>query len=191
MSHTTRETLSERFPVHVTMRMMPHVWNLRSRRSFRVLRRAFSAGGERFGLRLCEFSVQGNHVHLVVEAPNERSLSRGMQGLSIRIARGLNRLMSKTGKVLGDRYHARILRSPREARIVLRYVRENHDVHRARWGEAKIGEPDPFSSAQRGHGVTLPEALTYLLKRARGELEDARLAVSAPETARRRGDRLR
>jgi hypothetical protein len=125
----------------------------------------------------------------MVEAANERSLSRGMQGLSIRIARGLNRLMSKTGKVLGDRYHARILRSSREARYVLRYVRENHDVHRARWGEAKIGKPDPFSSAQGGHGVTLPEALTYLLKRARGELEDALCAASAPETARWRGGR--
>jgi REP element-mobilizing transposase RayT len=170
VSHTTREALSERFPVHVTLRMMPHVWNLRSRRSFRVLRRALSAGGARFGLRVCEFSVQGNHVHLVAEAANERSLSRGMQGLSIRIARGLNRLMAKRGRVLGDRYHARILRSPREALNVLRYVRENHDRHRERWGQPRIGEPDPFSSAHPRHGVTLPDALTFLLRRARDEI---------------------
>ncbi len=180
VSHTTREGLSERLPVHVTMRVMPHVWNLRSRRSFRVLRRAFSAGGDRFGIRLCEFSVQGNHVHMMVEAANKRSLSRGMQGLSVRIARGLNRLMKKTGKVLSDRYHSRILRSPRDARNVLRYVRENHDVHRERWGQPRIGKPDPVSSAYVGHGVRLPEATTFFLKRARGELEDARLAASSP-----------
>jgi REP element-mobilizing transposase RayT len=173
------------------MRMMPHVWNLRSRRSFRVIQRALSAGSARFGLRLCEFSVQGNHLHLVVEATNTRSLSRGMQGLSIRVARGLNRLMKNTGKVLGDRYHARILRSPREALNVLRYVRDNHDVHRARWGEAKVGKPDPFSSAQNAHGVTLPPARTYLLRRARSELGEATVAANPPGTARRRGDRQR
>jgi hypothetical protein len=128
---------------------------------------------------------------MMVEAANKRSLSRGMQGLSIRIARGLNRLMRRTGKVLSDRYHARILRSPREARIVLRYVRENHDVHRERWGEPRLGEPDPFSSATSGHGVTLPEAMSYFLKRARGELEDARLRARPPATARRRSERLR
>jgi hypothetical protein len=53
-------------------------------------------------------------------------------------------------------------------------VRENHDVHRERWGEPRIGEPDPFSSATSTHGVTLPDAMSYFLKRARGELEDAR-----------------
>ena len=171
VSHLGRETLSARFPVHVTLRVLPHVWNLRSRRSFRVLARAFGAGGERFGMRLCEFSVQGNHLHLVVEAADRRALARGMQGLTIRIARGLNALMKRQGKVLADRYHARILRTPTEVRRVLAYVRENHDVHRARWGKARSGARDPYSSASREHGVPLPGAVTYLLCRARREVE--------------------
>jgi REP element-mobilizing transposase RayT len=171
VSHDAREPLNARFPVHVTVRVMPHVFNLRSRRSFRVLRRAFSAGGERFGMRLCEFSVQGNHLHFLVEAEGRRALSRGMQGLGIRIAKGLNRVMSKRGQVLGDRYHARILRTPLDVRRALRYVRTNHDIHRARWGEPKLGIPDPLSTASRTHGVVLPWPLTSLLKRARREVE--------------------
>jgi len=171
VSHLGREPLAARFPVHVTLRVLPHVWNLRSRRSFRVLARAFGAGGERFGMRLCEFSVQGNHLHLVVEAADRRALTRGMQGLSIRIARGLNALMKRRGKVLADRYHARILRTPTEVRRVLAYVRENHDVHRARWGKARIGAADQYSSANREHAVPLPGSATYLLCRARRELE--------------------
>ncbi|HWV38452.1 MAG TPA: hypothetical protein VN033_08235 [Vulgatibacter sp.] len=52
-----------------------------------------SRGAERFGMRLTHHSVQGNHLHLIVEAKDARALSRGMQGLSIRVAQGMNRLM--------------------------------------------------------------------------------------------------
>src|SRR6266566_1116261 len=85
VTHTARPPLAARYPVHVTLRVLPHVWNLRSGRTFRVLGRALSQGGDRFGMRICEFSIQGNHLHLVTEATDARALSRGMQGLSIRI----------------------------------------------------------------------------------------------------------
>jgi hypothetical protein len=110
-------------------------------------------------------------VHLVVEADGTSSLSRGVQGLSIRVARRLNRLMGQTGRLFADRFHSRILRSPVEVRRALLYVRGNHDVHRSRWRQVRPGEPDPFSSASAQHGVMLPRALTYLLKRARRELD--------------------
>jgi len=172
VTHLSRPALAARFPLHVTLRVLPHVWNLRSRRGFRVLRAALSAGSDRFGMRTCEFSIQGNHVHLVVEAADARALSRGMQGLSIRIAKGLNRMMRSQGKVLADRFHARILRTPTEVARVLRYVRDNRDVHRARWGETACGTvPDPYSSASRDHGVALADAHSYLLVRARAERE--------------------
>ena len=73
--------------MHVTLRMKPHVWNLRSRRSYRRIRACFEKARGRFGARLVEYSVQGNHLHLIVEADDSAALSRGMQGLTIRIAR--------------------------------------------------------------------------------------------------------
>jgi putative transposase len=167
MTHTARPALAPRFPVHVTLRVLPHVWNLRSRRSFRVLGRALSQGGDRFGMRICEFSIQGNHLHMVAEAADARALSRGMQGLSIRIAKGLNGMMKRGGKVLADRFHQRILRTPTEVRRVVRYVRNNRGIHRARWGRPTGPKHDPFSSASRNHGVALPAAHTYLLLLAR------------------------
>ena len=169
VTHAQRPPLATRFPVHVTLRVLPHVWNLRSRRSFRVIARAFAAGGDRFGMRLCEFSIQGNHLHFVVEAVDARALSRGMQGLSIRLARGLNGMMKRRGKVLADRFHARILRTPTETRRVLLYVRDNRDVHRSRWGQKPSGAPDPYSSATPSPGLVLPAARSYLLIRARAE----------------------
>jgi REP element-mobilizing transposase RayT len=170
ITHMARPALAARFPVHVTLRVLPHVWSLRSRRSFRVLRTALTRGGDRFGMRICEFSIQGNHLHLVAEASDAGALSRGMQGLAIRIAKGLNAMMQRAGKVLADRFHSRILRTPTEVDRVVRYVRSNRAVHRTRWGQA-IAEDDcdRYSSAFVGHGVALAGAKTYLLRRARGD----------------------
>ena len=48
-----------------------------------------------------------------------------MQGLLIRVARGLNRFWERKGKVFADRFHARVLRTPREVRNALHYLFHN------------------------------------------------------------------
>ena len=60
----------------------------------------------------------------------------------MRMARGLNRLWGRKGKVFADRYHDRVLRTPREVRNVLRYVLNN--VRKHQW--PRHGKPDAFSS---------------------------------------------
>ena len=65
---------------------------------------------------------------------NQARLEVGMQGLAIRIARGLNRLWGRKGKVFADRYHDRVLRTPREVRNALAYVLNNARRHAVRCG---------------------------------------------------------
>src|SRR4030095_5540589 len=92
--------------------------------------------------------VQGNHLHLVVEAEGAHALSRAMQGLGVRIARGLNRELGRRGTVLADRYHARALETPREVRNTLAYVllnRAHHTQHRYRSASSLLHH-DPYSS---------------------------------------------
>lgn len=149
--HVTRPPHAERHPVHVTIRVRAHVWNLRSRRSARVLRRAFTAARERLGCRLIQFSVQGNHLHLIAEAVDKRALTRAMKGLAVRIARGMNRLMGCRGAVLADRHHRRDLRTPREVRAALAYVLNNTKRHMP-----GAGRFDPYSSAAYFDGWSLP-----------------------------------
>ena len=130
VSHRNRAKLASRYPVHVTLKLERGLPRLRNKAAYRVLRRAFAGGNARDGFRLCEYSVQGNHVHLIVEAKDRTALSRGMQGLGVRIARGLNRLWGRAGRVFADRYHDRILRTPREVRNALAYVLNNARRHR-------------------------------------------------------------
>ena len=145
VSHRTRPRFAASYPLHVTLRMRRHVWNLRSRRCFGVLRRAFFAGGDRFGLRLIHYSVQGNHIHLLVEAAGKESLSRGMHGLGVRVARALNRVMQRRGAVLDDHYHARILRTPTEVRRVAVYLRDNARKHYGSTGDDGFASSTPVT----------------------------------------------
>jgi REP element-mobilizing transposase RayT len=80
---------------------------------------------QRPDFRVVHFSVQGNHVHFIVEATDNAALSRGMKGLSVRLARAYNRRRSRRGTVWSGRYHARELTSPRQVRRVLVYVLQN------------------------------------------------------------------
>lgn len=99
-------------------------------------------------MRVVEFSILGNHLHLVVEADHALALSRGMQGLMIRIAKTLNGLMRARGKVFADHYHSRLLRSPTELVRVLAYVGHNA------WHHYGVKGSDPYSScALAAHGA--------------------------------------
>ena len=104
--------------------------------------------GARFGMRLVHYSVQSNHLHLIVEAADRRALTRGMQGLAIRLARRINASSGRRGRLFNDRYHARALRTPLEVRRVLVYVLRNDQRH---WAQGGLSLPpwdlDPCSSA--------------------------------------------
>ena len=147
--HAAREELRPWQPVHVSLRMAAHVWNLRSQRSFRVIDAAIRKARRRSGFRVVHFDILGNHLHFVVEADGTREFTGGLRALEIRIARGLNQMMGRAGPVFADRYDAHVLRTPAEVRNAVRYVLGNFESHAVRRGElaSPTGWVDPFSSA--------------------------------------------
>ncbi len=132
VAHGTRSKVTSRNPVLITTRLVEGLPNLRRERTLVLLREALAAGADRFGFRLVEYSIQTNHLHLLAEGEDARSIARGMQGLLVRIAKALNRHWERRGKVLVERYHARILGTPREVRNALVYVLQNARKHGAR-----------------------------------------------------------
>jgi len=152
----------QKTPAHVTMRVRGGLPSLRGSRSFRAIAGAFRGGKERFGLRVIHFTVQGNHLHLLVEADDAVSLARGMKGLSVRMARALNRAHGMRGQVFPDRFHSRALKSPREVAYAMRYVLGNHQKHGlANWNGAVGATTDPCSSGAFAPG---PGGLTVRAK---------------------------
>ncbi len=174
VSHHGRPEVTRDTPVHATLRVLPHVWNLRSARSFEVVERALAGARPWREFRVVHFSTEGNHLHLIVEADGNRALSEGMQGLSVRLAKGLNRMMGRHGRVFADRFHAHVLATPSEVRNALAYVLLNHRSHMSRIGAPAPASLDRFSSAATFDGwmggreplaprVTSP-AMTWLLR---------------------------
>jgi REP element-mobilizing transposase RayT len=161
--HRVRPFHDEPHPVHVTLRAVAGMQSLRAARVFQAVRTAIARAQRGRAFRICHFSVQGNHIHMLVEAEDRAALSRGVQGLAIRLARCVNRVLARRGTVWADRFHAHALATPREVRNALVYVLNNIRKH-APWFRGL----DPRSSARWFAGRGAPR------------LDDA--PVAAPRT---------
>jgi len=163
VSHAQRPKLTPRDPVIVTTHLLPGLPNLRREKTLVNLRAALAAGSDRFGFRLVECSIQSNHLHFIAEGEDARSIARGMQGLLVRVAKALNREWERRGQVFIDRYHARILKTPRDVRTALVYVLQNARKHGAQltgidahssgpwfrgWRDRIARTPSPFAAAR-------------------------------------------
>jgi REP element-mobilizing transposase RayT len=146
VSHRARPRLASRFPVHVTTRIRDDLPRLRHRKRCKVIRAVMLAVLDQPGFRICEFSVQKSHLHLVCEAASTEALARGMKRFKHMVARGLNRLLRRKGSVFLDRYHLEILRTPQQVRNALCYVIQNARRHQVSI-PTFAGGVDPYSSA--------------------------------------------
>jgi REP element-mobilizing transposase RayT len=132
--HRPRPRLGRNTPLIVTLRARRDVPRLRAEVCFLAIWSALCRGKERDGFRLVQYSVMPDHLHMIVEADDKNALSRGMQGLTIRVARRLNGALGRHGRVFADRFHAESLDTPRRARNALAYVLLNGRRHIAKMG---------------------------------------------------------
>ncbi len=147
--HRRRPSHRAAHPVHVTLRARAGLPPLREQALFGAIRAALRAASHSRrvgrGFRVVQFSVQRDHLHLIVEAHDRVVLSRGMRGLGIRLAIAVRGVLGRVGQVIGERFHARELRTPREVRNALVYVLMNFRKHARRKVPASV--VDGYSSA--------------------------------------------
>lgn len=144
VSHDARDDVSPQVPSHVTLRALEDAPFLASDRLIGHIHDVV-ARSQRPEFRIVEFNVLGNHVHLIIEAADKDTQSRGIQGFTVRFARRVNRVTGRKGQLFAQRYHARALKTPLEVRNALRYVLMNRKHHRA--GSFQKNWIDPWSSA--------------------------------------------
>jgi REP element-mobilizing transposase RayT len=128
MPHRARAEHRRYHPVHLTMRLHRGLASLRTPRAFAALSAAIAAASSE-AFRILQFTVQENHLHLMIEADGREALMAGAKGFAVRTARALNRALRRRGQVWGDRYHTRELTSPREVRNCYAYVLLNRRRH--------------------------------------------------------------
>ena len=148
LPHRRRPFHKADHPVHITWRVQGYLPSLRRFKIAAVIGEAIRAAMQvherrRTSFRVIHFSIQPNHLHLMIEAENKTVLGNGMRGLGVRIARAINRVLGLRGRVFDDRYYATALTCPTQVRFGIVYVLQNHKHH-----EKARGDVDPFSSAR-------------------------------------------
>ena len=168
VAHTPRPWHDRTQPVHVTLRVARNVPNLRGFKLAKVIGQGLRFASQaqrkrqvarRRTFRVVHFSIQPNHLHLIVEATSKSALSRGMQGLASGLARRVNRKLRRRGSLFADRYHGHALARPAEVRNAIVYVLKNYEKHPVavpdRSSEPRDGV-DPCSSARWFTGWAIP-----------------------------------
>ncbi len=120
VAHREREEVSTRTPMHINFKYKAYIKN---KRGLKLLKKAVM-NARSHGLRIIHFSLQSNHIHLIVESESNEILTRGMRSLTVTFAKGL-----KKGKVQLERYHLHVLKSVRETKNAVKYVLFNQQKH--------------------------------------------------------------
>jgi putative transposase len=133
--HRRVPPLASRHPVHVTLKVDEALPSLRGAELRSHVEECIHRGREQAGFRLVHYSIQEHHLHVIVEAKSAQTLRGGISGISIRLARRINRVLGRTGSVFCDRYFSRVLKTPRQTRAALLYVILNSRRHAAQRGQ--------------------------------------------------------
>ena len=129
VAHRRRGGVPGHCPVLVTLRVLDDVPRLRCARFLREFRKTLRKGARRPGFRVVQYSIQDDHAHFMVEAQGRVCLANGMKSLGARFARCVNRVFGRAGRVLADRFHHVVKRTPTEVRRALAYVLLNVRKH--------------------------------------------------------------
>lgn len=166
-SHVARAPLNKRHPQHVTLRVTSELGWLRRLDMYAAVRRALHTVLARHDeFRIVHLSLQNTHLHLIVEACDQKALANGLRAFQISAAKRLNaaysrrRRVVRSGRVFTDRYHCESLGSVRQVRHALAYVINNWRRHREDDGTYTLleGRLDPYASglAFRGWREAIP-----------------------------------
>ena len=134
---------------------------------------------KRFGLRVLNYNVTSNHIHLLVEDQGQDEIAQSMQLVAGRVAQEYNRRKKRCGAYWEDRYHATAVDSEGYLARCLTYidlnmVRAGVVVHPRDWRDSGYHE---LQTPPGRYRVTSMERLMELLGiSSMSELQEARAA---------------
>ena len=104
------------------------IWMVPSTSLVRVLGGILARYQEKFGMVLYAWVVLGNHLHLLVKAP-EGNLDEFMENVLREIARRMNQRLERQGAFWGRRYDDQVIKSLDDLEKALLYVATNPVHH--------------------------------------------------------------
>lgn len=127
--HIRRERISKPTSLHLTIKVRENKADIKSKRILKSLHHAIMRARLK-KLKVIHYTLEYNHVHLLVEALDHKVMHQAMQALGISFSKAINKAKAAKGGVYKHRYHLRKLASSKELRNVLHYIFSNGVHHR-------------------------------------------------------------
>ncbi|MGZ3788931.1 MAG: transposase [Bacteriovorax sp.] len=131
--HTRRPFLKKPSSLHLTVKIKKNKADLKNKSVLGILKRAI-LNARRQGLKVIHYSLEYDHVHLLIEAENNHILGKGMQAFGVTLSKAINRMRRLKGGVYKHRYHFRQISGTRELKNVMKYIFTNGLKHKTAKG---------------------------------------------------------
>lgn len=127
--HIEREDLKKNTALHLTIKIVKEKAAIKNKSVLKALHHAIKKARHK-GLQVIHYTLEYDHIHLLVEASDKHTLGKGMQSLGISFSKGINKIKKSAGIVFKNRYHSRKLQSLQEIKNVLHYILGNGIKHK-------------------------------------------------------------
>lgn len=131
VSHCSRERVNSHSPVHINFKYRAYI---QTNRVLDILHIAFQ-NAIKHDFHVTHFTLQSNHIHIIAETMNNRTLITGMRSITNTIVKRIDK-----GSLQIERYHLHVLRNPQETRNAITYVLNNEFKHTGKTKEKFSGE---------------------------------------------------
>ena len=128
IAHRSRPFLERASSLHLTIKVKAIKAEMKNKAVLSMLKRAI-LNARKKGLKIIHYSLEFDHVHLLVEADDNAELAIGMQSFGVTLSKAINRMRKMKGAVYKHRYHFRQISSSRELKYVMKYIFSNGVKH--------------------------------------------------------------
>ncbi|MFA6238606.1 MAG: transposase [Bacteriovorax sp.] len=127
--HVARDEIKRRTPLHLTIKINKEKSGLRNKSIIKALHSSIKKA-RLIGLRVIHYTLEYDHVHLLIETESNVLLGKGMQSFGISFSKGINKIKGLKGQVFKTRYHFRKLKTPAEIKNAINYILGNSVKHK-------------------------------------------------------------
>ena len=128
--HIARDEFNRLTVLHLTVKIDRAKAGLKNKQTLKLLWHAIKKARLK-GLKIIHYTLEFDHIHLLVEADNKAIVGTGMQSFGISLSKGINKIKGLSGQVFKTRYHFRKLKTPTEVKNVIHYILGNSIKHKS------------------------------------------------------------
>jgi REP element-mobilizing transposase RayT len=126
MAISRRNIVAENSFVHITWRCLNREFFIKNESIKDYILVVWKKFKAKYGIKIYEFAIMDNHVHLLIKAPNAEKLGDFMRVANSQIARRINKIFKRESHALHERYKSPLITTDSYFVNTMGYIWFNH-----------------------------------------------------------------